>query len=284
MANREERVKIFEDTKQLYTANKVLADSVTFSRQYQEVICEEVPQTTSHRYDTKAKVIVSKKRSLRAAQGYEGKKVCVLNFASATNPGGGVEKGSNAQEEAICRCSTLFPCIADGAVVDKFHNAHRAALKRKEMTPLYNDDCIYTPDVVVFKSDTDSPMLMPEKDWYKVDIISCAAPNLRSIPSNAMNPDSGSKGVKIKDRELLDLHVRRMSKILGIAKEKGAEVVILGAFGCGAFQNSPMIVSDAMQRVIREYQYDFEVVELAVYCSERDTKNYDAFHSRFLYV
>lgn len=56
--------------------------------------------------------IVSGKRTLEASESYakQNERVCVLNFASATNPGGGVVRGSSGQEEAICRCSTLYHC------------------------------------------------------------------------------------------------------------------------------------------------------------------------------
>ena len=48
-----------------------------------------------------------------------------------------------------------------------------------------NDDLIYTPDVVVFKSDarTDPvyPQMMECEAWYKVNVITCAAPQLTGI-------------------------------------------------------------------------------------------------------
>lgn len=279
---REERKEIFIHTRQLYEGNEKLIEFIKNSKEHQCVLAESdtVTSITHGVYNTPAKVVVSKKRSLEAAMEYSNQKVCVLNFASASNPGGGVETGANAQEEAICRCSTLYPCISDIKIVSRFHNRHRTALKSGQLTALYNDDCIYTPNVVVFKTDTAHPELMSEKDWYKIDVISCAAPNLRSKPGNAMNPYSGNKAVAIKPNELLELHTKRIRRILDIAKVNEEEVMILGAFGCGAFQNSPEIVAEAMARVIKEYLYDFKVIEFAVYCPQKDTKNYDVFYRR----
>ena len=77
----------------------------------------------------------------------------------------------------------------------QFYQPHR-----KAGDPLYNDDLLYTPGIVVFKTDTSAPERMEEKDWYQVDIITCAAPNLRKKPSNAMNPSAGNAPVKISEK------------------------------------------------------------------------------------
>lgn len=276
---RKKRVEIFEETKRLCQTDKRLAESIVIdSRQNQKVIREgmQIP-VPADRYSVPANVVVSQKRSLAAAKQYADQRVCVLNFASATNAGGGVTKGSNAQEEAICRCSTLYLCISECSVVKQFYDKHREDLKLGKINALYNDDCIYTPKVIVFRDDTDMPMLLPKELWYKVDIISCAAPNLRDKPDNAMNPGSGSKGISIKPVELLELHKKRMSRILDIAKSNGAEVVILGAFGCGAFQNPPDVVALAMKETVKNYLYSFDTIEYAIYCPPADTKNYDIF-------
>lgn len=278
MNNKQTRAAIFEETRRLYDTDKRLAAFIDFSRKNQEVIAEGVQiSIPEDRYQVPVNVVVSRKRSLAAAAQYPGQHVCVLNFASATNPGGGVAKGSNAQEEAICRCSTLYPCISDSRVVSQFHDKHRRELKAGRLNALYTDDCVYTPRVTVFREDTDTPKILSEEFWYEVDVISCAAPNLRSRPSNAMNPDSGSNAVSIKPSELLELHKRRTSRILDILKKYGAEVVILGAFGCGAFQNPPDVVARAMRETVKKYQYSFKTIEFAVYCPPGDTKNYDVF-------
>ena len=55
------------------------------------------------------------------------------------------------------------------------------------------------------------------------------------------------------------------------------EVVILGAFGCGAFENDPEAVAAAFSNVIARYRRCFKTIELAIYCSPRDEQNYNIF-------
>lgn len=74
-----------------------------------------------------------------------------------------------------------------------------------------------------------------------------------------------SPTAKVSDRELLEIHKKRLTRILDIAVLNGAEVVILGAFGCGAFQNKPEVVARAAKEVITDYRHAFKTIEFAVY-------------------
>ncbi|MCI9217138.1 MAG: TIGR02452 family protein [Dorea sp.] len=273
---RNENITIFQDTEKLCKTNDMLIHAVKYSSKNQRLIFESKEVTASanapKKYEAPALLPVSKRRTLEAASQYKGQKTAVLNFASATNPGGGVIKGSDAQEEAICRCSSLYFSLNERAMWDGFYSPHRAA-----KNPLHNDDCIYTPDVIVFKSDTANPELLPLKDWYKVNVITCAAPNLRERPGNSMNPGKGNTPARLTDRDLLAIHEKRLRRILDIAAAEENEVVILGAFGCGAFLNPPRIVARAMKNVVKERRHDFKVIEFAVYCPPRDDSNYKMF-------
>lgn len=271
---RVENVEIFKDTEHLVKTINRLKESVQASTDKQKIILEkdELNLPDLKKYNEEAQVVVSTKRTYEAASAYKGMKTAVHNFASATNPGGGVVRGANAQEECLCRCSGLYFNLNTDAMWNGFY-----ALHRKERNPIHNDDIIYTPSVTVFKTDTANPQLMDEKDWYEVDVITCAAPNLRENPSNIYNHGDGDKAVKITDKELLALHEKRLRRILDVAVAEGEEVVILGAFGCGAFMNNPEVVAMAAKNVINEYLNAFKVIEFAVYCSPRDNRNYKVF-------
>ena len=174
---RDENVKIFQDTEERVKKDPGLQEAVKHSVAEQVLIPEMMEVTglmpelaqNRDRYEKDAEIIVSKKRSYEAAAGYPGERVCVHNFASATNPGGGVTKGSSAQEECLCRCSTLYFCLNTKEMWAGFYSPHRYA-----QDPIHNDDCIYTPKVIVFKSDTATPAPLPESDWYSVNVITCA--------------------------------------------------------------------------------------------------------------
>ena len=275
---RTKNAEIFRDTERRYTSDPTLMQAVQQSTDNQVFIAEGEDITVSSAYKTeKAKVVVSGKRSLEAAEAYakQGKKVCVLNFASATNPGGGVVNGSSAQEECICRCTTLYPCLNTDTMWSAFYKPHR-----KAANPVYNNDCIYTPDVCVFKSDTNFPEILPKDEWWNVNILTCAAPNLRERPSNAMNPHAGDKAAKITPTELEKLLTKRVRRIFEIAVANGNEVLILGAFGCGAFRNPPEIVANVFNTVMQDYLCSFDTIEYAVYHTEREVANFEAFKRR----
>ena len=153
-----------------------------------------------------------------------------------------------------------------------FYMPHRQA-----HNPIHNDDIIFTPGIKVFKTDTSMPDKMQEKDWYDVDVITCAAPNLREQPSNGYNSGDGDKKAMISGQELRKLHEKRLERILDVAVMNGEEAVILGAFGCGAFRNQPEIVAEAAANVIQNYRKAFRVIEFAVYCGPKEDRNYQVF-------
>ena len=272
---RERLIQVFEDTRQFIRENPALAQKAEEARQATEFYpVEEYPQISAQpgRAGT---IRVTKHKTFEAAtaihQSHPEWRIAVLNFASATTPGGGVTKGSSAQEESLCRCSTLYPALTAPSLWDAYYSVNRAA-----RNPLYTDALIYTPGVTICKTDEDYPERMEEKDWVEVDVITCAAPNLRQRPGNQYNLDQ-SAPVVVSPEKLLQLHKSRARHILTVAASKGVDAIVLGAFGCGAFHNDPTVVAEAYKDVLEEMKGYFSLIEFAIYCRPQETANYDAF-------
>lgn len=262
--DRSANIEIFRDTLNACRTHPRLKEAIAASVAAQQIILQgqEICGALPNR--SRSAICVTKKRSFEAALGHVGKRVCVLNFASAINPGGGVQAGSSAQEESLCRCSTLYPCLDSPDAWRDFYLPHR-----REIAPLHSDDLIYTPGVVIFREDADPMNILPETHWQKVNIITCAAPNLRAALEHGFPvPDEAG---------LARLFEKRMRRILEIAARRENEAVILGAFGCGAFGNDPGIVAPALNRAVQAFRHCFDTIEFAVFCRGANDINHRAF-------
>lgn len=277
VSTKQHLIDVFSDTRQYFTKNHHLASSIVASIQGTRVyVPDEYPNICAEPKH-QSNITVSKRRTFEAAillkNKYQEDKVCVLNFASASNPGGGVLNGSSAQEESLCRCSTLFPTLNAPFVYEKFYCANRA-----KRDPLHNDACIYTPNVIVFKSDDDEYDQLPQDKWRKIDVISCSAPNLIERRRSIKSPDCVDH-VLVGDNTLADIQLKRTKHILHIAACNGVDHLVLGAFGCGAFRNNPEIVARAFDKNLKEYSKYFKTIEFAIFCRPYKTENYDIFRS-----
>ena len=268
---RQKNIDVIQENIELFKSDIILKQVVANQVRRQEYILEngiKYDWDSFEKHKT-TKVEVTKEKSTEAAMRGEGR-VAFLNFASATTPGGGVLKGSTAQEEGICRTSSLYASISIKEAYEKFYNPH---IKAKDV--LHNDDIIYTPKVCIFRNEYFS--MLPKANWKLADVITCAAPNLRAVPANGNNLDESGKAKIISNEELATIHKKRAVRIFESAAAHKVNTLILGAFGCGAFWNDPETVAKAYKEVIDTCGYLFDNIIFPVYCKNSDNPNYEIF-------
>ena len=241
---------VMTNTEQMYKTLPELKDAIRYSVAHQFMVKHEDSIEYTERNPQRAtKYVISGKRSFEAAKGYSGKKVAVLNFANSHSVGG-APFSAGAQEESLCRCSTLYPCLK--AMQYDFYYYHCHLFDSRVIGHMGNDDLIYTPDVVVFKTDERTDVIRPEmmyqKDWYKVDVITSAAPELILMTAPPRNYEAQITS--------------RIKKILNVAASQDVDVLILGAWGCGAFKNPVDVVARVFRTLLENYH--FETVEFAL--------------------
>ena len=278
MSTREERIEVFKDTQKWIETDADLAASLPPAKQKTEVFYEDNYPPFDASQVREMQIAVTKSRSFEAAMRLHrenpGKKIAVMNFANAFHAGGGVVNGASAQEECLCRTSTLYPLLYRRTLRDSFYK-HHSDLN----TPKASDSLVYTEGVIICKTDEDLPKRMDKSDWVTVDVITIAAPDLRK--KSNMYAGLVQNGTFMNDAELFGYHVKRAIHMLTVAAAKQADILVLGAFGCGAFQNDPEVVARAYKTVFGEFPKVFDRVEFAVYCSPGNERNYEAFKKIF---
>lgn len=175
--------------------------------------------------EPRVQIEVTNETTLHAAARLIGEKpdwnVAALNFASARNPGGGFLNGSQAQEESLSRASGLYACLNPQ---QGYYEANRAC-----RTCLYTDHLIYSPRIPVFRDDHDRLLDTP----YSLSIITSPAVNAGAVRKN----EPGNV-------ERIDAVMRnRIGQVLSVALVHGHRAILLGAWGCGVFQNDPKQVA-----------------------------------------
>ena len=159
----------------------------------------------------------------RSIVSQEKKDTICLNFASAKNPRGGFLNGSQAQEESLARSSGLYPCINQMQAMYQINRNFKSAL--------YTDNIIYSPQVPVFRDDNGNLLDF----YYLLSIITSPAVNAGAVLQSKQ---------KISKEKIKNIMSERAKKVLAVAVINNYRNIILGAWGCGVFQNSPQDIAE----------------------------------------
>lgn len=184
----------------------------------------------------------------------------VMNFANAHKAGGGFRMGANAQEEALCRCSTLYASInsSEAGKMYRYNNTHVSSVE--------SDYMLLSPEVCVFRNERCELLEQP----ITAGVITIPAPNRRGAALLASK------------KLIAETMTRRIRIMLRIAAKHGYRSLVLGAWGCGAFGNSAEDVSGYFKKVLVDEEYGrcFDKVVFAVY-GRPEGRNITAFRNTF---
>jgi uncharacterized protein (TIGR02452 family) len=186
--------------------------------------------------------------------------VFVLNFASAKNPGGGFLRGTIAQEESIAYASALYATLTPHSAMYDYN--------RRNATALYSDWMIYSPKVPVFRNDDGSLLQTP----YAATFLTSPAVNAGALRQNEPQ----------KVHLIAPVNRTRARKFLWIANREKHQTLILGAWGCGVFQNDPAEIAEMFKDLLTgEFENCFRRVIMAIYDRTPTQRVYNAFAEIF---
>lgn len=245
--NREKRKAIAEDTLRVLEHDPDTIEAVKGTVLHEMI--HNIPANPKH------ELVVEVLRSTTTLEGCQklheiyGPLFAALNFASAKNPGGGFLRGSNAQEESLCKSSGLYFCLRDSKMY--------AVNRQDNRNCLYHNMAIYSPAVPIIKDDNGETC-----DRYHASFITCPAVNATRM--------------KHVDQALyMEELTKRVDMVLRTAVVHKETVLVLGAFGCGVFGNDVRVVAKLFKDgLFKKYKGYFKHVVFAV-LSEDDASAFD---------
>jgi uncharacterized protein (TIGR02452 family) len=185
-------------------------------------------------------------------------KIALLNFANPIKPAMGIPK-NNTQEEVILRRTTLPLFLYN---IDSITTSTPTG---NQFYPLKSGELLYSKDVKVIK-DANNVLIKP----YTIDIITGVA-----LIAPAIYNDHGVLYYKRKaDYEYMRNYIEL---IFQTAIKNNADILILGAFGCGAFQNPVHDTANIFNEMIRQYKQYFACIAFPIINDVRGNDNFSIF-------
>lgn len=182
----------------------------------------------------------------------------VMNFANSVTPGGGFLHGARAQEESLCRASTLYASISSEPAMEMYR------YNRRNPSPVDSDYMLLSPNVCVFRG-ADGRLL---DEPYSVSVFTIPAPNKHGLARMALQD------------ELDQIMTDRLHKFLLAAARYGYRNLVLGAWGCGAFGHDTATVAGYFYHLFFEENLA-EYFDTVVFAILRDECKLDAFAKVF---
>lgn len=224
-------------------------------------VAEALDELEKNQREFSCEINVDMLDSLTSAKVNGVGKVLVLNFANAYRPGGGFLRGAIAQEEAICRCSSLYASISSEQATEMYE------YNKSHITQEGSDYALLSPDVRVFRDCSCNLLSMP----YSVSVLTAAAPDLFD------------EAYELREPRLGEVMRHKIKSVIAIAAQNSYDTLILGAWGCGAFGHNAKDMAEDFYDVLvnQNYKRFFKRIAFSIYSRDEYDYNYAQFANRF---
>lgn len=206
----------------------------------------------------------------------EGELFAALNMANAYVAGGAYQRGTAAQEENMFRRTDCHFALRESELLPSARDQVTEPRYTPEMTDLLNAKggrvyldieqsriCLRGPEIL--GAPGEGYAWLNEMEIFPFYELRAAAVDLRY----------GQDYFKPKECK------RRFNALLDTLKEAGVEHAVLGAHGCGAFENPSQDVARCYAQVLNERRGEFSLIAFAIYHAGYGPNNYEIFEKVF---